>query len=169
MNKIILMGRLTHDPETRYTQSAEPMAVCRYSLAVQRSYRKEGQPDTDFLRCVAFGRTGEFAEKYFKKGMMVAIEGSLRNNNWTDKEGVKRYDLDIVVEQQYFAESRASFESRRGASQQPIQDHNIPPSAYGGQSRAHAEPPPPAAYNQQSSQPAYTPITEDIDDDDLPF
>lgn len=112
MNKVILMGRLTRDPETRYSQGASGTAVTRYGLAVNRSYKREGEPDADFINIVAFGNRGEFAGKYFKKGMMVAVVGELRTGSYTDKEGNKRYTTDVVVTEQYFAESRASFESR---------------------------------------------------------
>ena len=157
MNKAILMGRLTRDPEVRYSQAAEPMAICRYSLAVNRRFKREGQPDADFINCVAFGKTGEFAEKYFKKGMMVAVEGSIQTSSWDDKEtGQKRYGTDIIVEQQHFAESRASFENRGSSGMDSMG------SAYssGGSSPS----------SQPKKEPSgFTPVAEDIDDDDLPF
>ena len=106
MNKVILMGRLTRDPEVRYTQAAEPLAIARYSLAVNKRFKKEGQPDADFINIVAFGREGEFAEKYFKKGQMVSVVGRLQTGSYTDKDGVKRLTTDIVVEEQHFAESK---------------------------------------------------------------
>lgn len=106
MNKVILMGRLTRDPEVRYTQGAEPLAIARYSLAVNKRFKKEGQPDADFINIVAFGREGEFAEKYFKKGQMVSVVGRLQTGSYTDKDGVKRLTTDIVVEEQHFAESK---------------------------------------------------------------
>ena len=164
MNKVILMGRLTRDPETRYSQSAEPLAISRYTLAVNRTYKREGQPDADFLNCIAFGRNGEFAEKFLKKGMMILVEASIRNNNWTDKEGQKRYDLEIIVDQHYFAESRATSEARRSFETPPVQESNIPPSSYAQQSQQSQQPPSPPP---QSS--GFSPIAEDIDDDDLPF
>jgi len=111
MNKVILMGRLTRDPEVRYTQGVEPLAIARYSLAVNRRFKKEGQPDADFINIVAFGREGEFAEKYFKKGQMVSVVGKLQTGSFTDKEGVKRYTTDVVIEEQHFAESKRSYET----------------------------------------------------------
>lgn len=75
MNKVILMGRLVKEPEVRYSQGAEPIAVARYTLAVNRRFKRQGEPEADFINCVAFGKTGEFAEKYFKKGQLVAITG----------------------------------------------------------------------------------------------
>ena len=112
MNKVILIGRLTRDPEVKYTQGAEPMAISRYSLAVDRKYKRDGQPDADFLNCVAFGRNGEFAEKYLKKGMKIAVTGSIQTGSYTDKDGNKRYTTDIVVDEHEFTESRKAFEAR---------------------------------------------------------
>ena len=112
MNKVILIGRLTRDPEVKYTQGAEPMAISRYSLAVDRKYKRDGQPDADFLNCVAFGRNGEFAEKFLKKGMKIAVTGSIQTGSYTDKDGNKRYTTDIVVDEHEFTESRKSFEAR---------------------------------------------------------
>lgn len=104
MNKIILMGRLTKDPETRYTQDGK--AVTRYSLAVNRSYKREGEPDADFLNIVAFDKRGEFAGKYFKKGMLVAVVGETRVSSYTDKNNQKRQSFDVIVSEQYFAEGK---------------------------------------------------------------
>ena len=112
MNKVILMGRLTRDPEVRYSQSANPIAVTRYGIAVRRQYSKPGETDVDFFNIVAFGKAGEFAEKYFRKGQMVAVVGRLQVNNWEDQQKVKHTSVDVVVEEQHFAESKASAESR---------------------------------------------------------
>ena len=106
MNKVILMGRLTRDPEVRYTQGSEPMAITKYGLAVNRRFKKEGQPDADFLNCVAFRKDAEFAEKYFRKGQLVSVVGRLQTGSYTDKEGVKRYTTDIIIEEQHFAEKK---------------------------------------------------------------
>ncbi len=116
MNKVILMGRLTRDPETRYSQSAEPLAITRYSLAVNKRFKRDGEPDADFINCTAFGKTGEFADKYFKKGQMVSVVGRLQVRNWEDQNGQKRVSTDVVVEEQFFAESKRSFESNNGGS-----------------------------------------------------
>lgn len=122
INKVILLGRLTRDPEMRYTNSATPVAVANYSLAVRRQYVKEGQPDVDFINIVAFGKSGEFAEKYFQKGQMVAITGRLQIGNWEDKDGNKRLNVDVIAEEQHFAESKRSFESnRQSKGQEPAQ------------------------------------------------
>lgn len=106
MNKVILMGRLTRDPEVRYSQGAEPLTVARYSLAVNKRFKKQGEPDADFIPCVAFGRQGEFAERYFRKGQMVSVVGRLQVRNWEDNEGRKRVTTEVVVEEQYFADSK---------------------------------------------------------------
>lgn len=106
MNKVILMGRLTRDPEVRYSQADQAMAMCKYSLAVNRSYKREGEPDADFINVICFGKRGEFAGKYFKKGMMVAVVGELRISSYTDKDGNKKWSSDVVVSEQYFAEGK---------------------------------------------------------------
>lgn len=124
MNKVILMGRLTRDPEIRYTQSANPIAVARYGLAVRRQYTKEGQPDVDFINIVAFAKAGEFAEKYFQKGQMVSVVGRLQTGSYTNKEGVKVYTTDVIVEEQHFAESKQSFEGSANKSNQQSNQHN---------------------------------------------
>ena len=113
MNKVILMGRLTRDPEIRYSQSANPIAVARYGLAVRRQFKREGEPDVDFINIVAFGKAGEFAEKFFQKGQMVSVVGRLQLGTWEDKEGVKRTNIDVIAEEQHFAESKSSFEGSR--------------------------------------------------------
>lgn len=110
MNKVILMGRLTRNPEVKYTQGAESIAVTKYSLAVNRSYKRDGEPDVDFVNCVAFGKSGEFAEKYFHKGQLVAVEGRLQVRNWKDKEDKNRVSTDVIIEKQHFAESKKSAE-----------------------------------------------------------
>lgn len=110
MNKVILIGRLTKEPVMSFTQGNEASAITRYSLAVNRRYAKEGQQEADFINCVAFGKSAEFAEKYFKKGMQVAIVGRIQTGSYTDKEGVKRYTTDVVIEEQQFAEGRKSNE-----------------------------------------------------------
>ena len=106
LNKVILMGRLIRDPEVRYTQGAEPMAIARYSLAVERRFKREGEPKADFIPCVAFGKQGEFAERYFRKGQLVSVAGRLQVRNWDDNEGKKRVTTEVVIEEQYFAESK---------------------------------------------------------------
>lgn len=108
MNKVELIGRLTRDPEVRYTQAQEPMTIARYTLAVDRRIKKEGQPDADFINLIAFGRQGEFAEKYLKKGTKIAVTGRIQTGSYTNKEGQKVYTTDIVVEEQEFVESKGT-------------------------------------------------------------
>jgi len=146
MNKVVLLGRLAQDPEIRYTQSNEPLCIARYSVAVNRRFKREGEPDADFIPCVAFGRAGEFAEKWFKKGMMVCVSGRIQVRSWEDQQGQKRWSTEVILEEQDFAESKASFQSRGGdnssAKQEPMQN-----SDSGG----------------------FAAISETIDDEDLPF
>ena len=114
MNKVILMGRLTRDPEVRYSQAAEPLAVARYALAVNRRFKRQGEPEADFINCVAFGKAGEFAEKYFKKGQQVAIIGRIQTRTWDDDQGQKHYVTEVVAEEAYFAEGRRDAEASGG-------------------------------------------------------
>ena len=107
MNKIILIGRLTRDPEIRYSTNDNNTAIARYTLAVNRPFRKNGEQQADFLPCIAFGKTAEFAEKYLAKGMRVAIEGCIQTGSYTNQEGQKIYTTDVVVERQEFLEKRA--------------------------------------------------------------
>ena len=109
MNKVILIGRLTRDPEVRYSQGDNSMAVARYSLAVDRRFKREGDEQTaDFINCVAFGKSGEFAEKYLHKGTKIAVVGRIQTGSFTNKAGQKVYTTDVVVEEQEFAESKNS-------------------------------------------------------------
>jgi single-strand DNA-binding protein len=108
MNKVILMGRLTRDPEVRYTQGDNTSAVARFSLAVDRRFKKDGDQTADFINCVAFGKTGEFIEKYGHKGTKFVVEGRIHTGSYTNKDGQKVYTTDVVVEQVEFAESKAS-------------------------------------------------------------
>ena len=119
MNKVILMGRLTRDPDVRYSQGNEPMAVARYTLAVDRRFARRDQQDSqtaDFIGIVAFGKAGEFAEKYFKKGTKVIVTGRIQTGSYTNKDGVKVYTTDVVAEDQEFAESRNAAQGNAGFS-----------------------------------------------------
>lgn len=107
MNKAILIGRLTKDPEVRYG-GANNTAVAKYSLAVDRKFKQDGQPAADFINCIAFGKLGEFAEKYLRKGIKIAVTGRIQTGSYTNKDGVKVYTTDVVVEEQEFAESKNS-------------------------------------------------------------
>ena len=110
------MGRLTRDPEVRYTQGDNAMAIARYSLAVDRRFKRDGEPDADFINCVAFGKAGEFAEKYLKKGTKIAVVGRIQTGSYTNKDGQKVYTTDVVVEEQEFAESKNSGSSDNNQS-----------------------------------------------------
>ena len=130
MNKVILMGRLTRDPEVRFSQGAEPLAIARYTLAVDRRGRRDangGDQTADFIPCVAFGKAGEFAEKYFRQGIKIAVTGRIQTGSYTNKDGVKVYTTEVIVEEQEFAESKSSNDSNAG-SYQPV-DRPTPGSA----------------------------------------
>ena len=116
MNKVILMGRLTRDPEVRYSQGDSSMAIARYTLAVDRRFRRnnDGDQTADFIGCVAFGRSAEFAEKYFRQGLKVVVTGRIQTGSYTNKDGQKVYTTDVVVEDQEFAESKAASDANAG-------------------------------------------------------
>ncbi len=126
MNKVILMGRLTRDPEVRYSQGDGSMAIARYSLAVDRRGRnQDGDQNADFINIVAFGKSGEFAEKYLHKGTKVLVTGRIQTGSYTNKDGVKVYTTDVVAEDQEFAESKSANSSNGGgftdnAGQAPV-------------------------------------------------
>lgn len=100
------MGRLTADPEVRYTHGEKPVAVARYTLAVNRRFKRQGEQEADFFNCVAFGKNGEFAEKYLKKGMMISVVGSLQVRSWDDNDGKRHWTTEVVIDEHYFAESK---------------------------------------------------------------
>ena len=106
MNKVVLMGRLTRDPEVRYSQGQNAMAVARYTLAVDRRFRRDGEPSADFINCVVFGKSAEFTERYFRQGMRIVVSGRIQTGSYTNRDGVKVYTTDVVVEEQEFAESK---------------------------------------------------------------
>lgn len=139
MNKVILMGRLTRSPEVRYSQSSEPVAVARYTLAVNRRFKRKDEPEADFIPCVALGKSGEFAEKYFRKGQLVGVIGRLQVRSWEDKEGKKHWTTEVIVEEPYFAESK--------------KNSNAAAPKEGGQAPADG----------------FYPIDESVEDEDLPF
>lgn len=110
MNKVILMGRLTRDPEVRYSQGENSLAIARYTLAVDRRFNRNNSDEqtADFINCVAFGRAGEHAEKYFRKGLKLLVTGRIQTGSYTNKDGVRVYTTEVVVEEQEFAESKNS-------------------------------------------------------------
>ena len=120
MNKVILIGRLTKDPEVRYSQGEKPMAIASYSLAVDRMFKRDGEPSADFINCKAFGKQGEFAEKYLRKGMKIAVTGHIQTGSYTNRDGVKVYTTDVVVEEVEFAESKGAAESHKAAEPKPV-------------------------------------------------
>lgn len=146
MNKVILMGRLTRDPEVRYSTSGDnQLAIARYTLAVDRRFRRDGDQQTaDFIRCVAFGRGGEFAEKYFHQGTKIVVEGRIQTGSYQNKDGQTVYTTEVVVENQEFAESKAAAE----------QNHNYQPQ--------EAAPTAPAGDGFMN-------IPDSVDDSGLPF
>ena len=130
MNKVILMGRLTRDPDVRYSQGENPLAIARYTLAVDRRFSRkdggDGQQTADFISCKAFGRSGEFAEKYFRKGTKICVTGRIETGSYTNKDGVKVYTTEVVVEDQEFAESK---NSSQGDFSQPASSGSAAPVA----------------------------------------
>ncbi|MBQ9512695.1 MAG: single-stranded DNA-binding protein [Lachnospiraceae bacterium] len=126
MNKVVLMGRLTRDPDVRYSQGENASAIARYTLAVDRRFAKRDDPNAqtaDFISCVAFGKAGEFAEKYFRKGTKIVVSGRIQTGSYTNKEGVKVYTTDVVAEEQEFAESK---NSQGGATYSAPEDGGAP-------------------------------------------
>ena len=120
MNKVILMGRLTRDPEVRYSQGEKAVAIARYTLAVARTFKRDGEPDVDFINCVAFGRSAEFAEKYFRQGIRIIVSGRIQTGSYTNRDGVKIYTTDIIIDEQEFAESKSSSMN----NSEPIRDRS---------------------------------------------
>ena len=107
MNKVILMGRLTRDPNVRYTAGDNPMGIARYTLAVDRRIKREGEATADFISCIAFGKAAEFAEKYFRQGIRIVVSGRIQTGSYTNRDGNKVYTTDVVVEEQEFAENKS--------------------------------------------------------------
>ena len=116
MNKVILMGRLTRDPEIRYSQGASQTAVGRFSMAVDRRFKREGQPDADFFNCTTFGKQSEFVEKYLHQGTKVVVTGRIQNDNYTKSNGEKVYSVQVIVEEIEFAESKNASQSYNGGA-----------------------------------------------------
>ena len=150
MNKIILMGRLTRDPEVRYGGADNQTAIGRFSLAVDRRFRRAGDSvEADFFNCTAFGRQAEFAEKYLKQGTKILLVGRVQNDNYTNREGQKVYSVQIIAEEIEFAESKNAAANNRPQSQ-----------------------PTPAAGNDSfggAADDGFMNIPDGVDDDDLPF
>ncbi len=131
MNKVILMGRLTRDPDVRYSQGESASAVARYTLAVDRRFKRDGEQSADFISCVAFGRAAEFAEKYLRQGTKICVTGRIQTGSYTNRDGQKVYTTDVVIEEQEFAESKNA--SGQGAPADNYQSASRPtPSAASG-------------------------------------
>ena len=124
MNKVILMGRLTRDPEVRYSAGENSLAIARYTLAVDRRFKRDGEATADFISCVVFGKQAEVAEKYFRQGIRIVVSGRIQTGSYTNRDGVKVYTTEVVVEEQEFAESKAVSDSHvnRSASQPAAPD-----------------------------------------------
>lgn len=124
MNKVILMGRLTRDPEVRYSAGENSLAIARYTLAVDRRFKRDEEATADFISCVVFGKQAEFAEKYFRQGIRIVVSGRIQTGSYTNRDGVKVYTTEVVVEEQEFAESKAVSDSHvnRSASQPAAPD-----------------------------------------------
>lgn len=146
MNKVILMGRLTRDPEVKYSQGDNATAIARFTLAVERRIKRDNEASADFINCVSFGRSAEFAEKYFRKGTKIVICGRIQTGSYTNKDGQKVYTTDIVIEEQDFAESKATSQQNNSGSAQNNSN------------------------SRQSQKPQPDPDEfMSVDDDDLPF
>ena len=130
MNKVILVGRLTRDPEVRYG-GANNTAVARFSLAVDRRFKRDNEPNADFINCVAVGKSAEFIEKYFKKGVKVSICGHIQTGSYTNKDGQKVYTTDVFVEEQEFAESRNASQQNNNVQAGPSPYGNMPTDSDG--------------------------------------
>ena len=118
MNKVILIGRCTRVPEVRYSQGENATAVARYTLAVDRQFKRDGDQSADFINCIAFGKRGEFAEKYLRKGTKIAVVGRIQTGSYTNKDGQKVYTTDVIVDEHEFVESKAS--QQNGGDSAPV-------------------------------------------------
>ena len=129
MNKVILMGRLTRDPEIRYSTGENGTAIARYTLAVDRRFRRDGEATADFISCTVFGRGAEFAEKYLRQGIKIAVTGRIQTGSYTNRDGQKVYTTDVIVEEQEFAESKAASAQNSGEFARPDQAPRTPAPA----------------------------------------
>ena len=165
MNKVILMGRLTRDPEVRYSQGERQMAIARYTLAVDRRGRREAGQDAqaDFIRCVAFDRAAEFAEKYFHQGMRVLVSGRIQTGSYQDRDGKTVYTTDVVIEDQEFADSKGASTGNDGFGNQSY--GNQGGQRYSGQSYQPQSRPAPS----NAIADGFMNIPDGVDDEGLPF
>lgn len=126
MNKWTGMGRLVRDPEVKYTQGSKPMCVARFTLAVNRKYKQQDGQTADFISCIAFGKNGEFAEKYLKQGVKIVVSGRIQTGSYTNKDGAKIHTTDVVIEEQEFAESKSTNETLSASSKPQPQPQEEP-------------------------------------------
>ena len=159
MNKVILMGRLTRNPDVRYSQNENSTAVARFTLAVDRRFKKDEQQSADFIGCVAFGKTAEFFEKYIKQGTKVCVEGRIQTGSYNNKDGQKVYTTDVVVENVEFAESKGN-----GGNAQQNATYNQAPQAQPMQSNPMPQPAPSEAVGE-----GFMNIADGLEDEGLPF
>ena len=131
MNKVVLMGRLTRDPEVRYSAGENALAIARYTLAVDRRFRRDGEATADFINCVSFGRTAEFAEKYFRQGMRVLVSGRLQTGSYVNKDGQRVYTTEVILDDQEFADSKGAASDMSGYGQSAPSQRPAPTSAIG--------------------------------------
>ena len=131
MNKVVLMGRLTRDPEVRYSAGENALAIARYTLAVDRRFRRDGEATADFINCVAFDRAGEFAEKYFRQGMRVLVSGRLQTGSYVNKDGQRVYTTEVILDDQEFADSKGAASDMSGYGQSAPSQRPAPTSAIG--------------------------------------
>ena len=131
MNKVILMGRLTRDPEVRYSQGNNATAVARYTVAVDRRFKRDGEPTADFIPCVVFGRSAEFAEKYFRQGMRVLVSGRLQTGSYVNKDGQRVYTTEVILDDQEFADSKGAASDMSVYGQSAPSQRPAPTSAIG--------------------------------------
>lgn len=161
MNKVILMGRLTRDPEVRYSQGERQMAIARYTLAVDRRRGRNNSPDgqtADFIQCVAFDRAAEFAEKYFQKGIKIAVTGRIQTGSYTNRDGQKVYTTEVIIEDQEFAESKSASDSYRNS-------RPAGPEASAPQGAPASERPTPSS----AAGDGFMNIPDGVEDEGLPF
>ena len=161
MNRVILMGRLTRDPDIRYSQGENSMAIARFTLAVDRRVRRDAEQTADFISCVAFGRTAEFFEKYFRQGSRVCVEGRIQTGSYVNRDGQKVYTTDVVVENAEFADSKASSSSQQSAPAYDRRSSSAPQQT--------PQKPAAAAPAAEAAQEGFMDITDGLEDEGLPF
>ena len=168
MNKVMLMGRLTRDPEVRYSQGERQMAIARYTLAVDRRGRRSSDPQNgeqtaDFIQCVAFDRAAEFAEKYLRQGTKILVTGRIQTGSYTNRDGQRVYTTDVIIEEQEFAESRSAARENGGSTfSQSFQQSESRASA-----PQSAPAPAPAAFDDAGD--GFMNIPDGVEDEGLPF